>query len=85
LTPSSPSLQSALQRITEYFAHSGSSGSARSQAIGYIGQLVSNQAGLLGYIDVFSTWAIFAAVLVPIVLLLIRRIDLGRAPAAAGH
>ena len=31
----------------------------------------------MAYIDVFYTWAIFAAVLVPVVLLLIRRVSSG--------
>jgi len=46
--------------------------------------MVSGQASLMGYIDVFHTWAIFAAALVPIVLLLIRRVS-GGGRATAMH
>ncbi len=85
LTPSSPVLQSTLHNMTQYFAHSGAPSNAQGRAIGYIGQLVSNQAALMAYIDIFYSWAIFAAVLVPIVLLLIRRVGPLSGQAAAGH
>jgi hypothetical protein len=40
----------------------------------------------MGYIDIFYSWSIFAAVLVPVVLLLIRRIGpVSGGQAAAGH
>ena len=85
LSPSSPVLQSTLHNMTQYFAQSGAPSNAQGRAIGYISQLVSNQAALLAYIDIFYSWAIFAAVLVPIVLLLIWRIGPASAQAAAGH
>ena len=43
---------------------------------------VDNQSMLLGYIDVFWTYAFFAACMIPIALLL-RRVDLGGNHAAA--
>ena len=46
--------------------------------------MIANQAALMGYIDIFFTWSIFAAALVPLILLLIRRVDQsGGAPV--GH
>ena len=38
----------------------------------------------MGYIDIFYSWSIFAAVLVPIVLLLIRRVGPARRPSRGG-
>jgi MFS transporter, DHA2 family, multidrug resistance protein len=83
LIPSSPNLQTGLNHITHFFAGQGApAAAARSHAYAYIGQQVSGQASLLAYIDVFHTWAIFAAILVPLVLLLIRRVTMdGRAAA----
>ena len=85
LVPSSPAYQSVLQHLTQYFTQQGAPPtSAQSHAFAYIGQVVSGQASLMGYIDVFYTWAIFAAALVPIVLLLIRRVS-GDGRATAMH
>ncbi len=85
LVPSSPAFQSTVKQITQYFTQQGAAPTAaQSHAYGYIGQLVSGQASLLAYIDIFRTWAIFAALLVPIVLLLIRRVS-GSGHAAATH
>ena len=85
LTQSSPTFQSALHNLTQYFSQFGSPASAQRRAFGYIGQLVTDQAALLGYIDIFYSWAVFAAVLVPIVLLLIRRVGPASGQAAVGH
>ena len=85
LVPSSPAFQSTVKQLTQYFTQQGAAPTAaQSHAYGYIGQLVSGQASLLAYIDIFYTWAIFAALLVPIVLLLIRRVS-GSGHAAAVH
>jgi len=85
LTPSSPSLQSALHQLTQYFTQFGAPASAQGRSIGYVGQLVSEQAALMGYIDIFYSWSIFALVLIPLVLLLIRRVEPGAASSALGH
>jgi DHA2 family multidrug resistance protein len=85
LIPSSPEFQSTLHHMMQYFAQTGSPSNAQSRALGLIGQMVANQAALLAYIDIFYTWSIFAAVLVPLVLLLIRRIGPMAAQSAAGH
>jgi MFS transporter, DHA2 family, multidrug resistance protein len=84
LNPSSPAFQATMKQLTQYFTHAGAAPTAaQSYAYGYIGQMVSGQASLLAYIDIFHTWAIFAALLVPVVLLLIRPVSgVGRAVAA---
>jgi DHA2 family multidrug resistance protein len=85
LTQSSPSFQSAVHNLTQYFAQFGSPAGAQGRAFGYIGHLIADQAALMGYIDIFYSWSIFAAVLVPVVLLLIRRIGPVSGQAAVGH
>ena len=85
LDSSSPAMQSALHNLTQYFLQfGGSMADARNRAIGMIGQTVMNQAALMAYIDIFFTWAVIAAALVPFALLLIRQVDqTGGAPV--GH
>ena len=84
--PSSPQLQSAVRQLGSYFMHHGSdSAAANSQAIGLIGQLIHAQATILAYIDVFHVCAIVAAAMIPMVLLLVRRVNLHGGRAAAGH
>ena len=53
--------------------------------MGYIGHMIDRPGGLLAYIDIFYSWAIFAACLIPVVLLLIRRVRRGAAEATAMH
>jgi MFS transporter, DHA2 family, multidrug resistance protein len=85
LVPSSSAYQNGLNQITQYFTHQGAPpAAAQSYAFGYIGQLVSGQASLLAYIDIFSTWAIFAALMVPIALVAIKRVS-GGGRATAMH
>jgi MFS transporter, DHA2 family, multidrug resistance protein len=83
--PSSPIYRSTLVHITHYFAQLGSPAKAHGRAIGYIAHLIANQASLMAYIDIFRTWAIFAAVLIPIVLLLIRPTRHGTTRTATMH
>jgi DHA2 family multidrug resistance protein len=86
LAPSSPGFQSTLHGLTQYFSQNGSPTNAQGRAIGYIAQLVADQSALMAYIDIFYTWCIFCVVLVPVVLLLIRRVGLAAGQAAAaGH
>jgi len=85
LSASSPVLQSTLHNMTQYFAHSGAPSNAQGRAIGYIGQMVANQAALMAYIDIFYSWAVFAALLIPLVLLLIRRVGPMGGETALGH
>jgi DHA2 family multidrug resistance protein len=85
VTPSSPAFQSAMKQMSQYFMHQGAPPTtAQAHAYGVIGRTIMSQASLLAYIDVFYTWAIFAAVLVPIVLLTVRRVS-GPAHSAAMH
>jgi MFS transporter, DHA2 family, multidrug resistance protein len=85
MTPSSPVFQSTMHNLTQYFTGFGSPAGAQGRAFGYIGQLVADQAALMGYIDIFYSCAVFAAVLVPIVLILIRRVGPMDGEAAIGH
>jgi MFS transporter, DHA2 family, multidrug resistance protein len=85
LTQSSPTFRSVLSNMTHYFAQTGSPADAQSRAIGLVGQIVGEQATLMAYIDIFYTWAVFAAILVPTVLLLVRRVGPRTAHAAIGH
>jgi DHA2 family multidrug resistance protein len=83
--PSSPAYQSTLSQITKYFiAHGASAADASGQAIGMIGQMVRTQATILAYIDVFYVCAIAAALMIPLVLVMVRRVHL-HAQAAIGH
>jgi MFS transporter, DHA2 family, multidrug resistance protein len=85
LYPSSPFWQGTVNHLTQYFSSLGSPTSAQGRAVGYIGQMVANQAAILSYIDVFATWSLFAAVLVPLVLLIVRPIESRQGAAAIGH
>jgi DHA2 family multidrug resistance protein len=85
IVPSSPVYQSIVKHITDFFAQTGSPANAAGRAMGYIGHLIESQAAILAYIDIFYTWAIFAACLIPVVLLLIRRVGRGGAEATAMH
>ena len=85
MTPSSPAFQSTMHNLTQYFTQFGSPAGAQGRAFGYIGQLVADQAALMGYIDIFYSWAVFAAVLVPVVLVLIKRVGPTSGQAVVGH
>ena len=85
MTPSSPAFQSTMHNLTQYFTQFGSPAGAQGRAFGYIGQLVADQAALMGYIDIFYSWAVFAAILVPVVLVLIKRVGPTSGQAVAGH
>jgi DHA2 family multidrug resistance protein len=81
--PSSLAYQHTSQQMTDYFVAQGSSlAQAQGQVIGWIGQMVESQAALLAYIDVFRQAALFAAIMVPLVLLLLRPVDQKAAPVA---
>jgi DHA2 family multidrug resistance protein len=84
IIPSSSVFQSTMHNLTHYFTQFGSPIAAQGRAMGYIGQTIADQAALMAYIDIFFTWSVIAAALVPLILLLIRRVDLGGG-AAVGH
>ena len=84
--PSSQTYQSTLSQVTKYFiAHGASASDAAAQAIGMIGQMVRTQATILAYIDVFHVCAIVAALMIPLVLIVVRRVHLHGGQAAIGH
>jgi MFS transporter, DHA2 family, multidrug resistance protein len=84
--PSSPVFHSTVQQLTQYFmSHGASASEANGQAMGFIGQLIQMQATIMAYIDVFHVCAIVAAVMIPLVLILVRRVNLHAPTAAAGH
>ena len=77
VTPSSPNYQHALQQAQHFFEAQGANAvHARDLAFGWIAQQVSSQSVLLAYMDVFWISAIFAACMVPLALLLVKRVDL---------
>jgi DHA2 family multidrug resistance protein len=82
--PSSPAFQSTLEKMTQYFIAQGASpADAKGQAVGFIAHLVQSQATLLAYIDVFHVCAVAAAIMIPIVLIMVRRVQIGRVSTAA--
>jgi DHA2 family multidrug resistance protein len=85
--PSSLVFQSTMHKMTEYFVQQGSSAAAAyNQAVGMLAQMVQRQATIMAYIDVFHLSAIVAAVMIPIVLVMVRRVQIGgRAAGAAAH
>jgi DHA2 family multidrug resistance protein len=83
--PSSLAYQSTLREVTNHFIAQGSSaGAAHKQAIGFIGQIIQDQATILAYIDVFHVCAIAAALMIPLVLIMVRRVRISTV-TAAGH
>jgi len=72
LFPSSLPYQEALQQATARFVAAGASAAdAQRQAYAWLMQQVQAQASLLSYIDVFCGFAVIAALLVPVALLLL--------------
>jgi DHA2 family multidrug resistance protein len=85
VTPTSPGYHHALDQVTAFFQAQGANAAhARDLAFAWIGQAVQGQAVMLAYIDVFWVSAVFAALMVPLVLILLRRVDLA-AGRPAGH
>jgi DHA2 family multidrug resistance protein len=84
--PTSHGFQSTLHQATQYFMqHGASAGDAHKQAMAFINHAIGTQATILAYIDVFDLSAIVAAVLIPIVLIMVRRVTLRAGSAAVGH
>jgi DHA2 family multidrug resistance protein len=82
LVPSALPYQEAVRQATAMLAQQGVSLSgAMAPPLAVIERLVQQQATLLSYIDVFSGFALIAAVLAPLALLLLRPAPDG-APAA---
>ena len=84
--PSSLTYQSTLSQMTKYFiAHGASASDAAARAMSMIGQMVRTQATILAYIDVFHVCAIVAALMIPLVLIMVRRVQIHGGRAAIGH
>ncbi len=84
-SPTSPIFQSTLKSVTNYFMqHGASSGEAHSQAMGLFGRLIQTQATILAYIDVFHVCAVTAALMIPLVLIMVQRVQI-HGQMVAGH
>jgi len=80
---SSAALHQTTQQLSHYFAGQGvPTASTQSMGMQWIGQMIAAQSSLLAYIDVFWVSAIFAGLMVPLSLMLLRPVRLGAAPAA---
>jgi DHA2 family multidrug resistance protein len=80
--PSSPAYRQAVDNASRHFAEQGASmPDAQHQALGQIGQMIQNQSALLAYMDVFVAFAIFAALMVPLALML-KPVKIGASAAA---
>ena len=66
-------------------AHGSSAADAAGQTMALIGQIIQTQATILAYIDVFHLCAISAALMIPLVLVLVRRVNIGATSAPIGH
>jgi DHA2 family multidrug resistance protein len=83
LLPSLPQYQESLRQATAHFATQGATQpDAQRQAFEWLSQLVQMQSALLSYIDVFWTFAVLSALLIPAALLLLRSGHRHAAPAA---
>jgi DHA2 family multidrug resistance protein len=83
VVPSDPSYIETMRSLQHFFAERGATAAdAQSQALGFIGQQVQEQASYLAYIDVFHVLAIISACAIPLALIL-RKVDLkaGGGPA----
>jgi DHA2 family multidrug resistance protein len=76
LVPSSALYQERLQDMAARFAAEGASvADAQRRAYGWLAQQVQAQASLLSYIDVFWGFAIVAALLIPVALVLLLSVE----------
>ena len=92
--PDSERLESPDRRAPPSFDEAGeatswrqraSAADAAGKAMALIGQTIRTQATILAYIDVFHLCAITAALMIPLVLVLVRRINVQTASAPIGH
>ena len=82
LTPSNPLLQDRLDRLQQLFASAGP-GDAMRRAYGAIYMTVQQQAAVLAYVRIIEDLAVIAAVVVPLILIFLRKNRPGEAPAGA--
>jgi MFS transporter, DHA2 family, multidrug resistance protein len=84
LTPTSPNYQQNLQYFTNLFSQYADRVTAQNQAIGQVGQILSQQATLWSYVDDFRYMAIACFACVPIVWI-VKRVRARAGAAAAAH
>jgi len=83
ITASALHYRDTLIEASNYFAaHGASVPDAQRQAIGWVGQTLTDQTAYLSYVDVFVALAVLGVFLTPLALLL-RNVDLTRASATA--
>jgi DHA2 family multidrug resistance protein len=82
LTTSNPVLQDRLGQLQQGFASAGP-GEALRRAYGSIYVTLQQQAALLAYVRIIEILAIVTAVIVPLILLFLRKNEPGAAPAGA--
>ncbi len=76
LVPPSTFYQETLRDMAARFAAEGASvADAQRRAYGWLAQQVQAQASLLSYIDVFWGFAMVAALLIPVALVLLRSVE----------
>ncbi|HTV30402.1 MAG TPA: hypothetical protein VMF32_21820 [Xanthobacteraceae bacterium] len=56
-----------------------------ARAMDYIWHILQKQAVIMAYVDVFYTWAVFALLLIPVVLLLVGRVGHAAPQSATMH
>jgi len=83
LSASNPILQDRLSALQQFAAGAGGAAQAMQQAYGRIYQTVLQQAALLSYVDIIRDFAVLTAVLVPLILLVLKRNKPAHAPAGA--
>jgi DHA2 family multidrug resistance protein len=83
IVPSSPFYENAVRGLSDFLETQGRSGvDAQHQALGYLAQMLQQQASLLAYIDVFRDYAIFAA-LMSVIAFVLRSVE--RSQSAPVH
>jgi MFS transporter, DHA2 family, multidrug resistance protein len=82
LTPTSPNYQQNLQYFTGLFSQYADRVTAQQQAVGQVGQILSQQASLWSYVDDFRYMALACFCCVPVVWI-VKRVRARGAPAGA--
>ena len=80
-----PFYNDTLARIQNYLNGRPATGSSSGTATAIVGTAVQSQVTILAYIDVFYVCAIAAALMIPLVRILVRHVQLHRGAVAAGH
>jgi len=83
LSASNPLLQDRLAALQSLASGASGAAQAAQEAYGRLYQAVLQQAALLSYVDIIRDFAVITAVLVPVILLVLKRNRPGQAPAGA--